>query len=52
MEYLVSTNLNTLNKDNTPSAVISNKDVKDLILGTDKRGDLVTNWHVSYKISV
>jgi hypothetical protein len=39
MEYLVSTNLNILNKGNEPTAVISNrKEVIDLTLGTDKKG--------------
>jgi hypothetical protein len=52
MGYLVSTNLNILNKDNEPTFVISNrKEVIDLTLGTDKIGDLVTNWHVSDDIS-
>jgi hypothetical protein len=53
MEYLVSTNLNILNKGNEPTFVISNrKEVIDLTLGTDKIGDLVTNWHVSDDISL
>ena len=53
MEYLVSTNLNILNKGNVPTFVISNTmEVIDLTLGTDKIGDLVTNWHVSYEISL
>jgi hypothetical protein len=53
MEYLVTTNLNILNKGNKPSFVISNrKEVIDLILGTDKIGDLVTNWHVCDEISL
>jgi hypothetical protein len=48
MEYLVSTNLNIPNK---PTFVISNrKELIDLTLRTDKIGDLVTNWHVSYEI--
>jgi hypothetical protein len=53
MECLVSTNLNILNKGNKPTFVISNrKEVTDLTLGTDKIGDLVTNWHVSDEISL
>jgi hypothetical protein len=53
MEYLVSTNLNILNKGNKPTFVISNrKEVIDLTLRTDKTGDLVTNWHVSDEISL
>jgi hypothetical protein len=53
MEYLVSTNLSILNKGNKPTFIISNrKEVIDLTLGTDKIGDLVTNWHVSDDISV
>jgi hypothetical protein len=52
VEYLVSTNLNILNKGNEPTFVISNrKEVIDLTLGTDKIGDLVTNWHISDKIT-
>jgi hypothetical protein len=53
MEYLVSTNLSILNKGNEPTFEISNKEeVIDLTLGTDKIGDLVTNWHVSDEISL
>jgi hypothetical protein len=53
IEYLLSTNLNILNKGNEPTFVISNrKGVLDLTLGTDKSGDLVTNWHVSDEISL
>jgi hypothetical protein len=45
MKYLVSTNLNILNKGNKPIFVISNrKKVIDLTLGTDKIGDLLTKW--------
>jgi hypothetical protein len=45
MEYLVSTNLDILHNGNKPTFVISNrKEVIDLILETDKIGDLVTNW--------
>jgi hypothetical protein len=44
MEYLVSRNLNILNKGNEPTFVSSNrKEVIHLTLGTDKTGDLVTN---------
>jgi hypothetical protein len=53
MEYLVSTNLSTLNKGNKPTSVISNrKEVINLTLGTNKIGDLATNWHVSDEISL
>jgi hypothetical protein len=53
MEYFISTNLSILNKDNERTFVISNrKEVIDLTLGTDKIGDLVTNWHVSNEISL
>jgi hypothetical protein len=53
MEYLVSTNLNILNKGNEPSFVISNrKEVLHLTLGTDRIVDLMTNWHVSDEISL
>jgi hypothetical protein len=51
MEYLVIANLNIHNKGNETTFVISSrKAVIDLTLGTDKIGDLVTNWHVSDKI--
>jgi hypothetical protein len=44
----VSTKLNILNKVNEPTFVIHNrKQVIDLTVGTDKKGDLVSNWHVS-----
>jgi hypothetical protein len=53
MEYLVSTNLNILNKGNEPTSVMSNrKKVIDLTLGTDKIGDLVTTWHIPDEISL
>jgi len=49
MEYLVSTNLNILNKGNKPTSVISKG--QDVTLWTDNIGDLVTNYHVSDDIS-
>jgi hypothetical protein len=52
MEYLVSTNLNILNKGNEPTYVISNRKVTHLTLVTSKIGDLVTNWHVCDEISL
>jgi hypothetical protein len=53
IKYLVGTNLNILNKGNRPNFVISNrKEITDLILVTDKIGDLVTNWHVTDEISL
>jgi len=52
MEYLVSTNLNILNKSNKTTFLISKSKVIDLKLGTVKTGDLVTNWHVSDEISL
>jgi hypothetical protein len=53
MEYLVSTNLNILNKGDKPTFVISNrKEVTDLTLGTDKIGDFMSNWHVFDEISL
>ena len=49
---MVSTNLNILNKGNETSFVITNrKDVIDLALGTDKKGDLLINWYVPDEIS-
>jgi hypothetical protein len=48
MEYFVSSNLNILNKGNEPTfAVHSRQEVIDLTLGTNRIGDLVSNWHVS-----
>jgi hypothetical protein len=48
MEFLVSSNLNILNCSNEPTFVVRNrKEVIDLTLGTNKTGDLVSNWHVS-----
>jgi hypothetical protein len=48
MEFLVSSNLNILNHSNKPTFVVCNrKEVTDLTLGTDKIGNLVSNWHVS-----
>jgi hypothetical protein len=48
MEFLVSLNLNILNRGKEPAFVVHNrKEVVDLTLGTNKIGDLVSNWHVS-----
>jgi hypothetical protein len=48
MEYLVSSNLNILNHSNEPTFVVHiKKEVTDLTLGTNKIGDLISNWHVS-----
>jgi hypothetical protein len=48
MEFQLSSNLNILNRDNEPTFVVHNrKEVIDLALGTNKIGDLVSNWHVS-----
>jgi hypothetical protein len=53
LEYLVSANLNILNKGNEPTFVVSNRqEVTDLTLGTDKVVDLVSDWHVSDEISL
>jgi hypothetical protein len=52
LEYLVSTNLNILNKGNKLTFVVRNEQkVIDLTLGTDKIGELVSNWHVSDETS-
>jgi hypothetical protein len=52
MEYLVSTNLNILNKDKELTLVISNREVViDLTPGADKIVNTVTNWHASDEIS-
>jgi hypothetical protein len=46
-------NLGILNKGNRPTSVISTRrEVIDLTLGTNKIGDLVTNWRVSDQISL
>jgi hypothetical protein len=48
MEFLVNLNLNILNLGNEPTFVVRNKkEVIDLTLGTNKIGDLVSDWHVS-----
>jgi hypothetical protein len=53
MEYLVSSNLNILNRGNEPNFVVRNrKEVIDLTLGTNTIEDIVTNWHVSDKPSL
>jgi len=50
MEYLVSTNLNILNKELT--LVISNREeVIDLTLEADQTMKLVTKWHASDEIT-
>ena len=47
-EYVVRTDLNIVNQGNDPTFVISKrKEVRDLTLTTDKKQNLVTNWHVS-----
>jgi hypothetical protein len=44
MEFLVSSNLNILNRGNEPIFAVHNrKEVIDLTLGTNKIGDLVSN---------
>ena len=53
LQYLVSANLNILNKGNEPTFVVSNRqEVIDLTLGTDKVVDLVSDWHVSDETSL
>jgi hypothetical protein len=53
MEFLVSLNLNILNRGNEPTFIVRNrKEVIDLTLGTIKIGDLVSNWQVSYEPSL
>jgi hypothetical protein len=48
VEYLVSSNLNILKQSNEPTFVVRNRQkVIDLTLGTNRIGDLVSNWHVS-----
>jgi hypothetical protein len=51
MEYSVRRDLSILNKGNESTFALSNrKEVIDLTLGTDKIGNLATNWHVSDQI--
>jgi hypothetical protein len=48
MEFLVSSNLNTLNHGNEPTFVVCNrKEVIDLTLGTNNIVNQVSNWHAS-----
>jgi hypothetical protein len=48
MEFLVSSKLNILNQGNELTFVVCNrKEVIDLTIGTNKIGNLVSNWHVS-----
>jgi hypothetical protein len=48
MEFLVSSNLNILNRRNELAFVVCNrKEVIELTLGTNKIGNLVSNWHAS-----
>jgi hypothetical protein len=48
MKFLTSSNLNILKHGNKPTYVVCNrKKVTDLKLGTNKIGNLVSNWHVS-----
>jgi hypothetical protein len=47
MEYMVSTNLNILNKGNKPTFLsVRRRQVIDLTLGTTLVGNLVSDWHV------
>jgi hypothetical protein len=53
IKFLVSLSLNILNRVNKPTFVVrSRKEVIDLTLGTNKIGDLVSNWHVSDELSL
>jgi hypothetical protein len=48
MEFLAGSNLNILNHGNKPTFVVYNgKEVIGLTLGTNKIGNLVSNWHTS-----
>jgi hypothetical protein len=48
MEYLMCSNLNILNKGNERNFWVCNRqEVIDLTLGTNKIGNLISNWHVS-----
>jgi hypothetical protein len=48
MEFLVSSNMNILNRGNEPTFAVRNRrEVIDLTLGTNKIEVLVSNWHVS-----
>ena len=53
MEYMVSTKLNILNKDNKPTFLkVRRTQVIDLTLGTTLVGNLVSDWNVSSKESL
>jgi hypothetical protein len=53
VEFLANSNLNILYHDNDPTFVVCNwKEVIDLKPGTNKIGNLVSNWHVSDKSSL
>jgi hypothetical protein len=53
MEFLVSLNLNILNRGNEPTLVVCNRrEAIDLTLETNKTVNLVSNLHVSDKPSL
>jgi hypothetical protein len=53
MEYLASSNLTILNQGNTPTSVAHNrKEIIDFMLWTNKRGNMVSKWHVSDELSL
>ena len=53
MEYMISTNLNILNKGNEPTFLnVGRRQVIDLTLGTTLVGNLVSDWHVSSEDSL
>ena len=53
MEYMVSTELNILNKGNEHTFLnVTRRQVIDLTLGTTLVGNLVSDWHVSSEESL
>jgi hypothetical protein len=52
VEYLVTSNLDVLNRENKPTSLISHRKVIDLTLWTNHIGDLVRDWHICDKPSL
>ena len=53
MEYMVSTNLNIINKGNGSTFLnVRRRQVIDLTLGTTLVGNIVSDWHVSSEESL
>lgn len=52
VEYLVTSNLDVLNRENKPISLISHRQVIDLTLWTYHIGNLVRDWHICDKPSL